>query len=161
MLRKIFIVILSFFLFSCKKSLENTINRMVEDVQQKVEGVQQKIDIALEDDGVLLFMDEYFEKVKANDFSLIASHYSETISKEKLEARYNNINLSLGNLISVKRINAGISISSKINTPGESGKYYTLLYYNKYENGDASETFVLFIPRGETKIYINEHDLNL
>jgi len=39
-----------------------------------------------------------------------------------------------------------------------SGRYYTFIYNNKYENGFAKETIILFLPRNSNEIKIIGHN---
>ena len=110
---------------------------------------------------VVLLMDEYFENVKQNDFSLVEPYYSdafyESTDKEKWKELYDKIHSVLGELISVEL--ESWNMRSVIATSG-SGTYYTLVYKNKYENGDVTETINLFIPKNENTIKINRHNYN-
>ena len=110
---------------------------------------------------VTSLMDEYFEKVKQNDFSLIEPYYSEAFyektGKEKWKELYDRVHSMLGELVSVEL--ESWNMRSVIATSG-SGTYYTLVYKNNYENGEATETINLFIPKNENEIKINGHNYN-
>ena len=112
-------------------------------------------------DDVVLLMNEYFEKVKQNDFSLVETYYSETFyentNKEKWEELYNKVHSVLGELISVEL--ESWNMRAVLATSG-SGKYFIFVYKNKYENGDVIETINIFIPRNENVIKINGHNYN-
>jgi hypothetical protein len=112
------------------------------------------------DDAVTL-MNEYFENVKKDDFSLIESYYSdafyESADKEKWKELYDKIHSTLGKLISIEL--ESWNIKSTLGTSG-SGKHFTFIYKNKYENGDVTETIVLFNPRGTSDVKINSHNYN-
>jgi hypothetical protein len=115
----------------------------------------------LSKDEVVLLMDEYFEKVKKNDFSLIETYYSEAFyestGKENWEELYNKVHSILGPLNSTEL--ESWNMRSFVGTSG-SGTYYTLIYNNKYENGIVIETINIFSPRGEKKMFINGHNYN-
>ena len=108
---------------------------------------------------VELLMNEYFEKVKQNDFSLIEDYYSdafyEATSKEEWKDTYEKIHDTLGDLISIKL--TSYNIISTIGT-SNSGRTFTFIYKNKYENGEATETITLFAPRGKDEVKINAHN---
>lgn len=116
---------------------------------------------SLSKDDVAALMDEYFEQVKQNDFNVIAAYYSdkfyENTSKEDWEELYNRIHLKLGQLVSVEL--KSWNMKSVWGTSG-SGKHFTLVYNNKYENGNAEETVVLFAPRGKNEIKIDGYHYN-
>jgi hypothetical protein len=115
----------------------------------------------LSKNDVVVLMDEYFENVKQNDFSLIEPYYSqafyEKTGKEKWEELYTRIHAVLGELVSTEL--TSWSMRSVIATSG-SGKHFTLVYKNKYENGDTTETINLFVPKNESTITINSHNYN-
>ena len=110
---------------------------------------------------VIAYMDEYFEIVKENDFKLVESFYSETFyqstSKEKWEKMFYKVHSVIGTLISVNL--QSWNMRSVLSTSG-SGKTYTFIYKNKYENGEVTETINLFIPRGTKDIGIVGHNFN-
>ena len=112
-------------------------------------------------DDVVLLMNEYFEKVKRNDFSLVETYYSEAFyentNKEKWEELYNKVHYVLGELISVEL--ESWNMRAVLATSG-SGKYFTFVYKNKYENGDVIETINIFIPKNENIVRINAHNYN-
>ena len=116
---------------------------------------------SLSKDDVLSIMDGYFEKTKQSNFNLVESYYSEEIykntSKEKWEELYNKIHLILGSLVSVEL--ESCNVRSEVST-SRSGKYFILIYNNKYENGNAKETINLFQPKGSIEIKIIGHNYN-
>ncbi len=107
------------------------------------------------------FMNDYFEKVKLQDFSLVESYYSDdfykTMPREKWEETYNKIHTDLGPLVSTELKSWGIR--SVVGT-SNSGKYFTFVYQSKYKNGEATETVVLFAPRDSDEMKINSHNFN-
>ena len=107
------------------------------------------------------YMNDYFEKVKLQDFTLVESYYSDdfykTTSKEEWKEMYNKIHADLGPLISAELESWGIR--SVVGTSG-SGKYFTFVYQCRYENGGTSETIVLFAPSGSKEMKINSHNIN-
>jgi len=113
---------------------------------------------SLPPNDALVFMDGFFEKVKQNDFDLVEPYYSERFfertSRERWEELYVNIHLALGQLISVELTSLRTNVV--VGTYG-SGRYFTLVYTNKYENGYARETISLFLPRGSNSIEIIGH----
>ena len=107
------------------------------------------------------FMDGYFENVKQNDFNLIESYYSdsfyEATDKDYWEDLYNKIHSALGELISTEL--ESWKINSSISTSG-SGRTFSFVYSNTYENGKAKETINIFVPRGTDDIKIIGHNYN-
>ncbi|MCL2721434.1 MAG: hypothetical protein FWD47_08865 [Treponema sp.] len=107
------------------------------------------------------FMEGYFEKVKQNNFYLIESYYSDefykTTDKNNWEDLYSKIHLALGKLISIEL--ESWNIQSTISTSG-SGRSFTFVYNNTYENGKAKETINIFVPRGSDDIKIIGHNYN-
>jgi hypothetical protein len=103
-------------------------------------------------------MGEFFEKTKQNDFSLIASYYSEdafeNTSREEWEVLYNRIHEVLGTLISVEL--ESWSMRTVLATSG-SGRHFAFTYKNTYENGIAEEKISIFAPRGKDEMLINSH----
>ena len=114
---------------------------------------------SLSKNDVIDFMNEYFEKVKQNNFSLIEPYYSETfyenVDKEKWEELFTKIHSTLGPLILIEV--ESWNINSSISTSG-SGKNYKFVYNNKYENGNIKETVCLYLPNGSTKLKITKHN---
>ena len=108
---------------------------------------------------VELFMYEYFEKTRENDYSLIELYYSDdfyiVMDRDKWEELYYKIHSILGELITFELVSW--NIKAELKTSG-SGKNFTFVYKNKYENGDVTETINLFVPRGTTDIKINGHN---
>jgi PBP1b-binding outer membrane lipoprotein LpoB len=108
---------------------------------------------------VVNVMDGYFEKVKQNNFNLVESYYSDTFyeatDKERWKELYNKVHLTLGMLISTEL--ESWNMRSTIATSG-SGKYFTFVYNNKYENGVAKETINLFLPKGSNEVKIIGHN---
>ena len=90
---------------------------------------------------VELFMNDYFENVKQNNFKLIESYYSdafyEATDRDSWEELYNKIHSALGELISTELISW--HINSTVSTSG-SGRNFRFIYDNKYKNGNATET---------------------
>jgi hypothetical protein len=115
----------------------------------------------LSKNDVANIMDEYFEKVKQNNFDLVESYYSDEFydatGREKWEEIYNKVHSTLGTLISTEL--ESWSTRSILATSG-SGKYFTFIYNNRYENGNAKETINLFSPRGSDEIKIIGHNYN-
>lgn len=116
---------------------------------------------SLSKDDAEYLMEEYFEKTKLNDFNIISSYYSdlfyESTEKEKWEELYNKIHTILGLLIETTL--ESWKVESIVNTSG-SGKYFTFVYNNNYENGQVIETIILFLPKGEDEIKILKHNYN-
>jgi hypothetical protein len=116
---------------------------------------------SLSKNDVVNIMDEYFEKVKQNNFDLLESYYSdefyEATGREKWEELYNKVHSTLGTLISTEL--ESWSMRSMLATSG-SGKYFTFIYNNHYENGNAKETINLFSPRGTGEVKIIGHNYN-
>jgi hypothetical protein len=139
MFKRIFIVLMTLSLISCT-------------------GKEQK---SISKDDVELLMKEYFEKVKQNNFELIETYYSEAFyenaGKEKWEELYNKVHSTLGSLVSVEL--ESWNVRSVLGTSG-SGKYFTFIYKNKYDNGNVTETIILFAPRGKNEVKINSHNYN-
>ena len=112
-------------------------------------------------DDVLTFMEEYYENVKQNNFTLIASLYSdafyENTNRESWEELYSRIHSLLGNLISIELESWN---TRSVSSTSGSGRHFTLVYKNRYENGYATETINIFVPRGENEIRINGHNFN-
>jgi len=135
MLKKSFILIVTIFIISCtgQKSLSKN--------------------------DVVIIMDGFFEKVKQNDYNLVDPYYSETIfettSREEWKEIYNKIHFVLGELISTEL--ESWNIRTMLGTSG-SGKYYTFVYNNKYENGIAKETINLFLPKSSNEVKIIGHN---
>jgi len=136
MFKKIIIVGITIILLSCSGNNQNRVSR----------------------DDVIAHMDKYFENVKQYDFKLIESFYSETLytdsSKEEWQDLLNRIHTILGDLITVEL--TSWNVKSNLSTSG-SGTTYTFVYNNNYENGETTETIVLFIPRGTKEIGIVGH----
>jgi hypothetical protein len=116
---------------------------------------------SLSKNDVVIIMDEYFEKVKQNSFDLVESYYSDEFYKvtgrEKWEELYNQVHSTLGTLISTEL--ESWSIRSMFATSG-SGKYFTFVYNNQYENGKIKETINLFSPKGSDEVKIIGHNYN-
>ena len=111
---------------------------------------------------VVLVMNEFFEKVKENNFSLIEPYYSdaffEKMNRDEWEELFYRVHSILGRLVTVEL--ETWSASSFLGTSG-SGTQFRLIYRNIYENGFAIETITVFIPRGKNEIKINGHHINL
>jgi hypothetical protein len=115
----------------------------------------------LSKNDVLVIMDEYFEQVKQNNFNLVESYYADTFyeatSREKWEELYKKVHLTLGTLNSTELVSW--TMRTMMSTSG-SGKYFTFVYDNKYENGNAKETINLFLPKGSDEVKIIGHNYN-
>ena len=140
MYKNIFIIaIITVFFISCNGNGQNTISK----------------------NDALALMDEFFEKTKENNFDLVEMYYSESIyqqtPKEEWEEMYTKIHNLLGTLVSVEL--QSWNMKSHIGTSG-SGRYFTFVYTNNYENGIATETINLFVPKGTKDIKIIGHNYN-
>jgi hypothetical protein len=136
MLKKFIIVLITVFLISCLGSNQNRVSR----------------------DDIIVFMDDFFEKSKQNNFSLIESFYSDTLyestSKDAWEELFTRIHTILGLISSIEL--ESWNMNSVVSTSG-SGTHWTLVYNNVYENGNVTETINLFVPRGTREIGIVGH----
>jgi len=133
---KISIILITVFLLSCTGNNQNRVSR----------------------GDVEAFMEGYFENIRPFDFELIESFYSETMytntSREEWQNLLYRIHIVLGGLVSVEL--QSWNVRSNLSTSG-SGTTYTFVYKNIYENGEATETIILFVPRGTRDIGIIGH----
>ena len=135
-MHKISIILITVFLLSCTGNNQNRVSR----------------------GDVEAFMEGYFENIRPFDFELIESFYSETMytntSREEWQNLLYRIHIVLGGLVSVEL--QSWNVRSNLSTSG-SGTTYTFVYKNVYENGEATETIILFVPRGTRDIGIIGH----
>ena len=136
MFKKIIVILLTLSALSCAGNNQNKISK----------------------EEVLNYMEEYFEKVKLNDFSLIQPYYTDefykSTSKEAWQETLDTIHSAAGNLISAELVSYGVKTT--LSTEG-SGTNYILGYKNLYENAEIKETVNLYKSKGSKDIGIIEH----
>ena len=139
MFKKIIVILLTLSTLSCVGNNQNKISK----------------------EDVLNYMDEYFEKVKQNDFNSLQLYYSDefykTTKKEAWLGMLETIHSGAGALLSVELETWGVK--TMLSTGG-SGTTYTLIYKNVYENAGVKETITIYKPRGSRDIGIIGHEFN-
>ena len=111
-------------------------------------------------DDVEMFMSEYFQKLKQNDRSSLIAFYSEetleNVGKERFKELMYSIHSTFGLLISYEL--QTVTIRTLSSTRGFTGRHFTLIFNNQYENGSVVEAIDIFVPRGESTIKIQNHN---